>query len=197
MARFARRTSLLRVLRASVVKTICARITGEPARALSSTRLDRRRRCVGEADHRFEPAVVGDDGEIGAFEIERRLCRAARDPAEAHIVMMRLDAAGEVEAVARKMFLGNGDHPIDAVMAGAVPRTVDVASVLGPGPRHERAAPLRIALVPYGKVTQDDLVDVAHSVSPFAGAPALRLTGIDASASLCPPSVSRRRDAGR
>src|SRR5215472_2647760 len=44
---------------------------------------------VGEADHRFEPSVGGEDGKDGAFGIERRIGRAADGPAEAHVVVVR------------------------------------------------------------------------------------------------------------
>jgi hypothetical protein len=52
---------------------------------------------IDEADDRLHSPIFGQHREIRPFDVEWRLIRAAGDPAEADMIMMGLDAAGEVE----------------------------------------------------------------------------------------------------
>src|SRR6202453_4809339 len=76
-------------------------------------------RRIDKADHRLQPAVIGDDSDIGPLDIKRRLRGSAGDPGEADILVMRLDAAGERQAITRMCLLRLGDHRVDPAMARA------------------------------------------------------------------------------
>ena len=71
---------------------------------------------------------------------------------------MRFDAAREMQPVAGEMLLRRRDHGVEAVVAVALPRRVDVGAVVGPGLRHQLATPLGLRLVPRRQVTHHDFV---------------------------------------
>jgi hypothetical protein len=121
----------------------------------------RRRRRIDEAGHRFETAVIGDDGEIRAGEIEGGLRRASRRPTKAQVAVMRLDAAHQTQPIFRELRLGGRNHRVDAVVTDAATMGVDVGSVRRPRLGNEIAAPLGVPLVPSSDVAHDELVDIA------------------------------------
>src|SRR5260370_5262316 len=82
---------------------------------------------VDEADHRPDPAIAGDNHELGARDGERGFCGAAGHPTESEVAVMRFDAARQTQPVAGEVPLRRRDHGVEAVVAIALPRRVDVA----------------------------------------------------------------------
>src|SRR5215471_2483431 len=106
------------------------------SRLRSAGRLDRRGlgRLVDEASYRLESAVVRQNGEVRADEVQRRILGPARLPLKAHPITILVDAAYESEPVGRGKRLMNGlNHCTELLVAGATPMRIDVAAVLDPG----------------------------------------------------------------
>src|SRR5262249_2629072 len=137
------------------------RIRGATQPAVAKT-LDRRRR-VDESCDGLQTAVISDDAEVGATQVERRLRRAAGGPAESDVAVVGFDAADQVQLVTRELGLGGGDHRVDFGVSAAATVRIDIAAILGPDPRDQRAAASRVTFVPYGEISDHQLVDVAHT----------------------------------
>ena len=89
-------------------------------------------------------------------------------PREAHPVVVGVGSAGELEALARELLLGAGDHRVDAVGPRAGHHGIHVAGVFGSRPFDQGATARRIALVPDGDVVVDECVELGHGATVSA-----------------------------
>jgi transcriptional regulator with XRE-family HTH domain len=116
-----------------------------------------------EAGDVRQAAVVRDGGEVGADR--DRALGPVEMPREAHPVVVGVGAVDEFEVVAGELLLDAADHRGDPVGPLARDMRIEVSRVGRVGLLDERAAALRVGLVPAGDVGVDGVRDVGHGAA--------------------------------
>src|SRR5215469_4167760 len=118
------------------------------------------RRLINKASHRRH-ARAGDRGEIGALGDDRASLRGQL-PAEADAVVMPIYHPGAAEAAAGKTRLHGPHHAIDRSVPFAGHQRIDIAGAVAESVGNQPLPPVGIDLVPYGDVTLDQIIELAH-----------------------------------
>src|SRR5260370_2274856 len=112
---------------------------------------------IQETEHAADPPVRGDHGDIGADHL-RFGALGAEVPAEASLLVMRIDRPGQREHPAGELRLGGADGGVDRVVAADLRQRVAVLGFLGPDLADELATLGLVGQVPAIEVAVNHVV---------------------------------------